>query len=519
MRTLCWNVLAVVACTACYANRDEPAADTQPPGASDATPPDAAPPSHPEPPTTTAMCSSYQRHVNARAHWGAGQPDEPVVTVPGGMQPELSAGPILGALTDSGVKLWLRTDREAAFRVRVWPKDQGNAPPDIEGPQLLAAGDFSGSVEITGLAPAQHYGYAVLLRPIGGGEDSAMEAASGEFHTLPADHEPARTRVVVGADITGTGTQPIFQQIRAVDPDFLLFIGDQMYADEVESTREAFSGLYRRNWNIKFLHELMANVPAFMIWDDHEIQDNYWLGKSERYQPAREAYDTYVQEHNPRPFRTDALYYTFRAGDVAFFVLDLRSSRSPNTAPDDANKSMLGAAQKRDLLAWLSCEPATLKVIVSSVLLSDWSMTGQDAWVSFSTEREELFHYIAKRAVGDVLLLSGDQHWSALFRYQRAGYRFYEFEPTPLSKSRGTAPSQKTDEILARDDDNFVFGVVDIDTTVQPYTVDLTLCALDKPCQPGAEPEPKTGLDVEGAQENVPYTVHLSARDIGLPKE
>ena len=515
MRILPWSALALAACTACYSNRREAtAADTQPPP-SDATLDDSSAPEAP-----VGMCSSYQLQRNSRARLSAQQqPDQPDLVVPGSTQPELSAGPILGAISDTGVKVWLRSDREAAFRVRVWPMDGGETLPDVEGPQLTAANDFSAGVQIGGLSPARHYGYALLLRASGTSLDSAVEVASGEFHTLPGDHEPAHTRVVVGADITGGGPQPIFEQIQKVEPDFVLLIGDQVYADGVEPTRDAYASAYLNNWNILHLRELLGHVPAFMIWDDHEIEDNYWMGKSQRYEPARAAYDLYVQAHNPPAFRSGGLYYTFRSGDAAFFVLDVRSQRSPNTAIDDAQKSMLGDAQKRDLLSWLRCEPATLKVIVSPVIWSDWAQTGADAWLSFRTEREELLGYIAQQAVGDVLLLSGDQHWSAVFRFQRSGYRFYEFLPTPLSKTRAVAPSAETDEILARDDDNFVFGVVDIDTTAQPYTVDLTLCALDKPCRPGAEPEPQTALDPDGAHENVPFTVHLSARDIGMRKD
>jgi alkaline phosphatase D len=253
--------------------------------------------------------------------------------------------------------------------------------------------------------------------------------------------------------------------------------------------------------------------------DDHEIQDNFWPGQSDRYAPAREAYELYAQAHNPAPYRSDVLYYTLRSGDVAFFVLDDRSYRSSNKLADDEYKTMLGTQQKQDLVDWLTCEPAKLKVIVSPVIWNDWSTTGDDAWVSFTTEREELLGYIASEPIGDVLLLSGDQHWSAVFRFIRDNYAFYEFLPTPLSKTRGTAPSAATDEILARDDDNFVYGVVDIDTTQDPINIALTLCALDKPCRPAEEPEPGTGLDVEGESENVPFTIHLTGRDLGRQDE
>jgi alkaline phosphatase D len=306
--------------------------------------------------------------------------------------------------------------------------------------------------------------------------------------------------------------------MQSVKPDFVLLLGDQVYADAAAATRDGFAYFYQRNWQIKYLRPFLSAVPAFMIWDDHEIEDNYWMGKGERYEPARAAYELYVQAHNPAPYREGKLYYSFRAGDVAFFVLDVRSERSPNDAPDDTTKSLLGAEQKRDLLAWLTCEPAALKVIVSPVIWNDWATTSGDAWLAFRTEREALLSHIAQNHVGDVLLLSGDQHWSAVFRFQREDYTFYEFLPTPLSKERRSATADPTPEIVARDDDNFVFGVVDVDTTQEPMSLALTLCADEKPCRPGEEPEPGTALDVEGEAENVPFTVHLSAHDLGLPK-
>ncbi|HKU37817.1 MAG TPA: alkaline phosphatase D family protein [Polyangiales bacterium] len=518
MRHLRWSQLAFAALIACHGS-DTAQRDARPEdAASGDRPADAAALDAATPQDRTAFCGSYQRQRNSQAVAAKLRDPGPAVALPGSTEPELSAGPILGAISDAGLKIWVRSDSDAEWSVRIWRTDGKALLPEYPGAPLTAAEDYTGSVEIRDLSPGRKYGYAVLIRRPGSAEPG-REVAAGEFHTLAADHEPTRTRVVVGADITGSGPQPIFTQIHDVAPDFLLLVGDQMYADESEPTREGYSGYYRRNWNIKHLRALLKDVPAFMIWDDHEISDNFWPGKNERYQPAREAYDLYVQSHNPAAFRAGDLYYTLRSGDVSFFVLDVRSHRSPNTAIDDASKSMLGTAQKHDLLAWLRCEPAKLKVIVSPVIWSDWSMTGQDAWISFLTEREEILGYIAKNEIGDVMILSGDQHWSAVFRYERAGYRFYEFLPTPLSKGRATAPRIDTDEILARDDDNFVFGVVDIDTSVEPYTVDLTLCAADKPCQPGAEPEPGTSLDPEGSAENVPFTIHLTARDLGLPKE
>jgi phosphodiesterase/alkaline phosphatase D-like protein len=431
--------------------------------------------------------------------------------------PHLTQGPLLGAVAADGVKVWIRADSPAAWDVQVWPSGESELSASalrLQGPPLTAASDFTATAQIVGLRPRSSYEYAVSLRVPAAASDEAP-AARGTFHTLAPDGEPTRTRLVVGADITGSGPQPIFRQIADVNPDFVLLIGDQVYADAAEPTRDGYAYFYRRNWNIKYLRPMLQNVPAFMIWDDHEIEDNYWQGKSDRYAPAREAYELYVQAHNPAPYRSDVLYYTMRSGDVAFFVLDVRSNRSSNRLPDDEHKSMLGAQQKWDLVDWLTCETAKLKVIVSPVIWNDWATTGEDAWLAYTTEREELLGYIAAEGIGNVLLLSGDQHWSAVFRFLRDDYAFYEFLPTPLSKTRGTAPGVVTDEILARDDDNFAYGVVDIDTTREPTSIALTLCALDKPCRPGEERSPGTGVDLEGERENVPFTIHLTGRDLG----
>jgi alkaline phosphatase D len=417
-----------------------------------------------------------------------------------------SAGPIVGAVSDRGVKIWVRADRASTWTLRYWDDSDPGSHFELDGPPLSAASDFSGTVRLSALKPGHAYTYQALLEDGDGGEAAS---AGGHFHTLTAAGQPARTRIAVAADITGAGPQPIFEQLAGVDPDFALFIGDQIYADDAPPTFEGFADHYRHNWNIKYLRALLRIVPAFMIWDDHDIQDNFWPGKSDRYAPARQAYEIYVQGHNPAALRRGELYYTLRSGDVALFVLDVRSHRSPDDAPDGAAKTMLGAQQKRDLLSWLACEPARLKIIVSPVVWNDWSTTGPDAWLSYADERDQVLGFIATRTRAPVILVSGDQHWSAVFRFVRHGYTFYEFLPTPVSKNRASAYAGPSDEILARDDDNFVFGVLDIDTRLEPPQVALTLCAQGKPCQPGEEPEPTTGLDVMGDAEDVPFTVRL----------
>jgi alkaline phosphatase D len=430
-----------------------------------------------------------------------------------GGSPRLMAGPILGAVTNESVKVWIRSDRDTPWSVSVWPRDEPAQVRRFAGPLLQSSTYDVGVVELTGLAPSTEYAYRVELGlPY---PEAAVAADSAlSFHTLTRDGASGHLRFTVGADIDHDSDQPIFTRIATEAPDFAMLIGDQIYADRVEPDLEGYTGEYTAAWNIAQLRELMSRVPMMMMWDDHEIRDNY-AGQGDRIVPARAAYELFVHAHNPDPIRADELYYSFEAGDVSLFVLDVRSHRSRDRAPDDDDKTMLGKRQREDLLHWLSHAPGRIKVVVSPVTFSNFATTGDDAWKSFGREREEIFSYIDEHRIDDVLLIAGDQHWSGVFEYDRPAYRLFEFEPTPLSKARALSSTAESSEILARDDDHFVFGVVDIDTRDEPASIDLTLCAADRPCDPGAEPEPGTSLEVMGLADNVPFTVHLTTDEIG----
>jgi alkaline phosphatase D len=130
---------------------------------------------------------------------------------------------------------------------------------------------------------------------------------------------------------------------------------------------------------------------------------------------------------------------------------------------------MLGATQKADLKAWLSASTAPFKFLVSSVPWSDFGTTGNDSWRGFTTERSELFRYIRDNQISGVVLVSGDQHWSGVFRNTDfTPYRFYEFMPTPLWAFFRAVPSTTDPQILFKVGDRKVHAVFDVDATVSP---------------------------------------------------
>src|SRR3546814_9751085 len=109
------------------------------------------------------------------------------------------------------------------------------------------------------------------------------------------------------------------------------------------------------------------------------------------------------------------LYFRQHYGGVDFFVLDGRYHRDPIVKPDDANKTMLGAAQKAWLKRELKASTTPFKVLAIG---GGWSCAeneeGGDSWGVYLTERTELFDFIRDEGIGGVVCISGDSHMGEL---------------------------------------------------------------------------------------------------------
>lgn len=428
---------------------------------------------------------------------------------------QLTFGPLLGAPTSNSVKVWARSDRDAWFVVRYWPAQAPNAALQSQAAVLHTDRDFTGTVTLINLQPQTEYQYELQLTDVPARRCLRAVGSTLAFRTLPAPG-PGKIRFVSAGDVTGANV-PGFADIAKVSPAFVLMIGDNVYADGFGDTFKVYQQRYQAIWGGKQFRALFSSVPAFRIWDDHELVDNYWQGKNDAvYAFARPLYDDYQGSMNPVPLAAGELYYSFTVSDVGFFVMDLRSHRSADDAIDDANKTMLGAQQKQSLKQWLKSDPARVHVLVSPVLVSRWNTTGTDSWIGFSTERNEILAAIHDADTRNLLVISGDQHWSALLRTDAGAsnpYAVYEFQTTPLAFNTRAAPSSADSTVLALDNTHQVFGVFDIDTQPALPTIDFTLCAVGAACDPQHEPAPKSTGPTTAT---VPYSTRLTGGPHGL---
>ena len=129
-------------------------------------------------------------------------------------------------------------------------------------------------------------------------------------------------------------------------PAFQLLLGDQLYQDWPirvtlrKDPYEIYSDRYIEYWSDDVYRQLLATTPNFFACDDHEFWNNYpevqpqvfWtIGEKRRpahKEAARELLHRFQHGANP----DGRAYYPFNVGEVAFFVADARSERTPFSA-------------------------------------------------------------------------------------------------------------------------------------------------------------------------------------------
>jgi alkaline phosphatase D len=382
--------------------------------------------------------------------------------------PRLTHGTAAGDVTADSAVVWARADRPAVLHVTLRGRERTVA--------VDASTDFTGQVRLDGLRPGAHHAYRVWATAAG----ERSRASRGSFRTAPASHKPAAVRLAFGGDVAGQNVCrdaaegfPIMRTISDWRPDVFVGLGDMVYADNAcdpvgrygnaqvagdfgpATDLESFRAHWRYNRTDAGLQALLARTGYVGVWDDHEVVNDF--GPSEPLLPTgRQAFLEYTPiAAAPR------LYRSIRWGrHLELFVLDTRSYREPNAAPDGAEhpKTMLGAAQLAWLKAAVATSDATWKVVVSSVPMSIPTgfpaANGRDGWANFDQDtgfERELLDILASMhgaGVRNTVWITTDVHFAEAFRYTPFdGFDVHELISGPLSA--GIFPIATFDDTLA----------------------------------------------------------------------
>ncbi len=237
----------------------------------------------------------------------------------------LRLGPMLRNVTETTATIWVETDAPCLVTVTA-PGHRADAP------TFAVHGHHYAICELSGMRPGAALPYEVQLDgvrvwPTSGAMPSFVRTLDTSEPVrllfgscrVTTDHSPETTKSY-GVDMLRAQAQHLAEQRHAngpgatagaAEPTFLLLIGDQVYADELQPPmreflsesraaahaqkypdaavrREAteppedevvffdeYAELYRQAWTDPDIRWLFSTVPTLMLFDDHDIRDDW----------------------------------------------------------------------------------------------------------------------------------------------------------------------------------------------------------------------------------------------------
>ncbi|MGD9602313.1 MAG: alkaline phosphatase [Gammaproteobacteria bacterium] len=305
-------------------------------------------------------------------------------------------------------------------------------------------------VDVTGLAPDRAYCYRFRA-------GNALSTV-GRTRTAPAvASSPRLLRLALcSCQHYEHGHYAAYRQLVSDDPDLVVHVGDYIYEgsygpDKVRQhagpdprTLEEYRTRYACYRLDPALQRAHAACPWVAVWDDHEVENDYARDRSEydadteRFLARRVAGYRAYYEHLPLPARMRPgadgmrIYTALDWGRLArIALLDTRQYRG--YAPcwqathdefgracgvrEDPAATLLGAAQETWLDDALRASHARWNIIAQQVLMARSDLFAgpreqlpRQSWDGYPAARLRLFDALARHAVPNPVVLSGDVH-------------------------------------------------------------------------------------------------------------
>lgn len=222
-----------------------------------------------------------------------------------------------------------------------------------------------------------------------------------------------------------------FKNMLHCDPDFGIFLGDQIYADVSYPFNpciniEDYKNLYKLQLNQPDIKKFLGTIPTYNILDDHEIYNDFTCPDAIRkipfynsfykymIKPSKQhitdgltTYKTIQYIYNPggleniNKIKKNDLHYTFSKKFCEFFIVDMRT--------DCSKKYYMSEKQTNELIYWLkNCPRNSIKFIGTSLPIYP-KFTKEKVEKKFPTK---VIDYIFRNNIQKVIFLCGDVHFS-----------------------------------------------------------------------------------------------------------
>lgn len=505
---------AAIVLGACSSTSSDGAATTQPvatepPDTTTATTTDATVPPTPTDATTTEPA--------ATAVTSPGTPSPPGLTTD-----PFTLGVASGDPDTTSVILWTRLAPD--------PLQGGGMPDeDVLVAWELAATDTFATLIAAGTATATtehaHSVRVTATPPAGADSELFYRFRVGEFTSPVGRTRIAPTGAVASASFVSASCQnyedgfyTAHRDVADQQLDFMVWLGDYIYEGasqdigaggavrshgtaepkDLAGYRDRYA-LYKQDGHLQAAHQ---SCPWFVIWDDHEVENNYAgttpqdPADAEGFAARRQAAYQAWWEHQPvrlDPPAATGEYRIYRAvqwGDlIGMAVLDTRQYRTDQACGDitfsldppcaetfDDDRTLTGTEQEQWLFETIGDQGTVWNVIGQQVVMADISLNGAilnyDQWDGYPKNRERILQHLADNAVPNAIVLSGDIHLAGV-AVLRAGAATggadgiavaVEFVDTSIS-SGGLVPPETADLVKS------FAEIVDVELAHRGYTM------------------------------------------------
>lgn len=301
-------------------------------------------------------------------------------------------------------------------------------------------------VELRGLRPAREYWYRFAL--------DGHRSPVGRAVTTPSPTALPRELRMAFASCSNfpVGWFTAYRHLAAEQPDLVLHLGDYQYEGAANATHlrphegpetTTLAGYRQRLAQYKTDPDLQAAhaaAPWLVVWDDHEVDNNYAADISEK--PAEQrgfpdrraaAYRAYYEN---MPLRSTSvprgpgmqLFRRVEWGRLAsFHMLDTRQYRSdqaqgdgwkvPGGGYDDPARTLTGAAQEEWLLDGFAASRARWDVLGQQVFFGGRrnaeaaeATVSMDSWDGYPASRDRITQGWVDAGVRNPVVLTGDVH-------------------------------------------------------------------------------------------------------------
>jgi len=397
----------------------------------------------------------------------------------------LTLGPVVGGVTASGAKVFVRSDQATSVLLRYGTDPNLLTYQESATSNTKLADDFTKIIPLANLTAETTYYLNVVVNGA-----PQLTAPYPSFATFPANRSSRSFSFVVLTDFESVNklrhSVQTFASAAATNPVFAFIGGDFDHRNPSDLTLK--QKMFKELYNVQtafmgdFVNLILQKTPIIHQWDDHDSGINNIDKNYADWDLNQQVFQEYVPSYR-LPSVSPGIWQSFSYAQADFFVLDCRSQRDPETDPDDANKSMLdgnnlgATGQLQWLENGLAKSKARWKIIFTSVITNPTTKF-PDGWAGYQTEWNVLKDFINTNSIQGVVFISGDLHLAAIDDGTQSGFpEMCVPEPNSLQPANKCATSKRGRWSEGYYDDTCSgFGLVTISDTPDQ----LTLQAADE---------------------------------------